>query len=76
MPTEITGQNGAVIKQDTNIAITGCGSTLGFKRESKLAKALKSCRKKYAHNRPKRTSCERAARKKYGAKKAAHRKKR
>jgi hypothetical protein len=25
MPTEITGQNGAVIKQTTNIAVTGCG---------------------------------------------------
>jgi hypothetical protein len=68
MPTEITGQNGAVIKQDTRIAITGCSGVLGSKTETKLAKALKACRKKYAHNRAKRSSCERAARKKYGAK--------
>jgi hypothetical protein len=26
MPTEITGQNGAVIKQTTHIAVTGCGT--------------------------------------------------
>lgn len=70
MPTEITGQNGAVIRQDTNVAITGCGNVLGFKKESKLAKALKACRKKFARNARKRASCERAARKKYGAKKS------
>jgi hypothetical protein len=76
MPTEITGQNGAVIHQTTQIAITGC--VLSSKTESKLAKALKQCRKRYAHNPSKRVSCERAARKKYakGAKKAAHGKRR
>jgi hypothetical protein len=69
MPTEIIGQNGAVIKQTTKIALTGC--VLGSRQESRLAKALKKCRKQYRHNRRKRASCERAARKKYGAKKGA-----
>jgi hypothetical protein len=73
MPTEITGQNGAVIKQTTKIALTGC--VLGSRHESRLAKALKKCRKQYKHNRRKRASCERAARKKYGAKKSAKHKK-
>jgi hypothetical protein len=72
MPTEITGQNGAVIHQTTQIAITGCA--LSSKTESKLAKALKQCRKRYAHNRRKRASCERAARKKYGARGSKHKK--
>jgi hypothetical protein len=67
MPTEITGQNGDVIKQTTKIALSG-RCVLGFKTESKLAKALKACRKKYAHNKKKRISCERAAKKKYGPK--------
>jgi hypothetical protein len=26
MPTEITGQNGAVIKQNTHVAVTGCAA--------------------------------------------------
>jgi hypothetical protein len=28
MPTEITGQNGAVVKQTTHIKVTGCGPTV------------------------------------------------
>jgi hypothetical protein len=76
MPTEITGQNGAVLKQTTNIAITGCGGVAGFKAESKLAKALKACRSKYKGKakKKKREACERQARKKY-AKKSSHKKK-
>jgi hypothetical protein len=61
MPTEITGQNGAVIKQTTKIAVTGCKAT----RSQLLAKALKACRKK--KNRSRRVACERQARKKYAA---------
>jgi hypothetical protein len=75
IPTVITGQNGAVINQNTNVAITGCGKVLGFRAESKLAKALKACRKKYAHNRRKRASCEAQARKKYAHKAAKKHKK-
>ncbi len=91
MPTEITGQNGAVIEQETNIAISDCGGVLPSKsakqakptRAQLLAKALKSCRKKYAKKTEKtrRVACEKAARKKYGpktkaAKKSAHKAKR
>ena len=72
MPTEISGQNGVLIKQKTKIRITGCPKVKKHKltRKQKLAKALKECRK---HNKKakKREACERAARKKYGPKKAA-----
>jgi hypothetical protein len=72
MPTELTGQNGDVLKQTTNIAITGCGGVASFRAESKLAKALKACRSKYKGNakKKKRLACEARARKKYGAKKS------
>jgi hypothetical protein len=63
MPTEITGQNGAVVKQTTKIAVTGCPKVKTPTRAQKLAKALKACRKQKG---AKRTSCEKAARKKYG----------
>jgi ribosomal protein S9 len=77
LPTEITGQNGAVIKQNTSVALTGCGAVKAFKesRSQKLAKALSKCRKQFKHNKRKRQSCEKAARKKYGAKKAKKTKK-
>ncbi len=64
MPTEITGQNGAVIRQTTGIVPTGCPKALTASQ--KLTVALKLCRKK--QNKAKRQACERAARKKYGAK--------
>jgi hypothetical protein len=71
MPTEITAQNGAIIKQTTKVAITGCGGVLGAKytRAQLLAKALKACRKH--KNKKKRLACEKQAHKKYGPKKAA-----
>ena len=73
MPTVITGQNGAVVEQDTKIAITGCSGVLGAKaaqpakptRAQLLAKALKTCRKD--KKKSKRLACEKQARKKYGA---------
>jgi hypothetical protein len=70
MPTVITGQNGAVIEQDTKLAVTGCGGVKPFKA-SKLDEALKACQKKYKHRKSTRLSCEKLARKKYAAKKAA-----
>ena len=73
MPTVITGQNGMVIKQTTKIAVQGCKAVKGYKVESKLAKALKACRKD--KKRAKRVACEKRARKKYGSKKAKKAKK-
>jgi hypothetical protein len=72
MPTEIVGQNGAVIKQTTKVAITRCHGVKPFK-ESSLNKALRACRK--IKSKAKRVACEKKARKKY-AHKAARSKKR
>jgi hypothetical protein len=71
MPTEITAQNGAVIKQETKIGLTGCVKGIkkaALTRAQKLKKALKACHKK--KNKAKRVACEKQARKKYGPKKA------
>jgi hypothetical protein len=86
MPTEITGQNGTVVRQTTQIALTGCGSggVLSFceahkaNSKCKLEKALKACRKKYKGNskaiKKKRASCEAQAKKKYGKTSKKHKK--
>ncbi len=66
MPTEIVGQNGAVIRQTTNIVANGCAASHPLTRAQLLAKALKTCRK--AKKKSKRVSCEKQARKKYGPK--------
>ncbi len=65
VPTVITGQNGAVVKQTTKIAVVGCAKALS--RAQKLAKALETCRKKV---RGKRAGCEKRARKQYASAKA------
>ena len=62
MPTELVGQNGAVIHQTTNIAVTGCPKSRS--RAQLRAAALSACRKKRGH--AKRAACERAVRNKYG----------
>jgi hypothetical protein len=84
IPTELTGQNGAFISQNTKIALIGCGAVKGstvkkLTRAQLLAKALKACRTKYKKKKSKRIACEKQARKKYGpthkkkpAKKSAH----
>jgi hypothetical protein len=74
MPTTITGQNGAIVKQETNIAVTGCKKAKPLTRKQKLAKALKSCRKRFKHNAKKRAKCVASAKKKYGAKKKSGKK--
>ncbi len=73
MPTEIVGQNGAVIRRVTKVGVTGCGGTLAFKatRRQLLARALKTCRAK-ARKRA-RPACERRARKRYGRPGRGHR---
>ena len=58
MPTEFVGQNGALIKQSTPIAITGCAKAKATKAQ-KLAATLRACRKK---SKSKRAVCARAAR--------------
>jgi hypothetical protein len=62
MPTEFFGQNGAVLKRSTKIAVTGCKKK-SLTRKQKLAKALKACHKKRG---TKRANCERAARRRFG----------
>ena len=73
MPTEITGQNGALIKQATRIGIVGCGGVRSYRatRAQLLAKALKACRKN--RKRSRRVACEKRARKRYAVKKPARR---
>jgi hypothetical protein len=70
MPTEITGQNGAVINQNTKIAVSGCAGVLSSKakltRAQLLTRALKVCRKH--KNKHKRLTCEKQAHKRYAAK--------
>ncbi len=63
MPTVITAQDGAEVKQNTNLTIAGCPKVLTLKQ--KLAKALKTCRKTRGKN--KRNGCERIARRRYGS---------
>lgn len=75
MPTTITGQNGKVIEQDTQIAITGCGAVKSSKARKltlaqRLANALAQCRGAHRRSRKERTACERTARRLYTAKKA------
>jgi hypothetical protein len=77
MPTEITAQDGAVLRQSTQITPTGCKGVLGSKttltRAQLLAKALKACHKD--KNKHKRQTCEKQARKRYGPKKPTKKKK-
>jgi len=67
VPTVIGAQDGTIIHQDTKVTLTGCPKALTTKQ--KLTNALKACRKDKNH--AKRSTCERAARKKYPAKTAA-----
>jgi hypothetical protein len=61
MPTELTAQNGALLRRSTPIKVTGCKP---ITRRQKLLTALRSCRKK--RNQAKRRSCERGARRRFG----------
>jgi hypothetical protein len=64
MPTAITAQNGAVLKQSTKITATGCPKPKKtLTRAQKLAKALKACPKKHGKAR---SACRKKARKAYG----------
>jgi hypothetical protein len=74
MPTEIVGQNGAVIKQTTKIALRDCKKVAASRPLSRvplLRRALAGCRKAHEHSKSKRAKCERQARTRYATKKAA-----
>jgi len=64
MPSEFLAQNGALLKQKTPIAVTGCAKHK-LTRAQKLKAALKACKKK--HSKVKRAACQRQARRRYGA---------
>jgi hypothetical protein len=64
MPSEFTGQNGAVFKQSTKITVTGCAKTRILTRAQKLAKALKACHK--VRSRARRRACAARAHRRYG----------
>ncbi len=73
IPTVITAQDGAVIEQDTKVAITGCSAVKSFKAKKptlaqQLAKALAKCHSAYKHSASKRAACERKAHATYTAK--------
>ncbi len=62
LPTAITAQNGAVLKQSTKITATGCPRVRVLTRAQKLAKALKACHEKRSKAR---ASCRKKARHAY-----------
>jgi hypothetical protein len=70
IPTRIVGQNGALIEQNTKVAVSGCAKVKALTKAQLLSKALAECHKKYKakSKKAKRQKCEKAARKKYGAK--------
>jgi hypothetical protein len=61
MPTEFLAQNGALIRQNTPISVSGC--VRQTTRAQRLAQALRACHKKAKRARVK---CERQAHRKYG----------
>jgi hypothetical protein len=64
MPTEFTGQNGAVFDQSTKVGVTGCAKAKSLTRAQKLEAALRTCHKN--KNKARRAGCEARARKRYG----------
>ncbi len=68
MPRAFVAQNGLEIHQNTKIGVNGCPK--GLTKAQKLAKALEACNKKHGKRR---ATCERAARRAYGAKASAKR---
>ena len=78
MPTEIVGQNGAVINQTAKIALQGCKTVKSSKpekltRAQLLKQALALCRRRHMHGRARRVMCEKQARHRYAAKRPAKR---
>lgn len=62
MPAEFLAQNGALVRQNTPVAVTGCAKHK-LTRAQKLAAALRACRHKPTSRR---AACARKAHRKYG----------
>ena len=76
MPTTIISQSNKLIETETEISTTGCSGVRGSKTKKlslrqRYVKALKTCRGRYKHNKPKRARCERKAHATYSAKAVA-----
>jgi hypothetical protein len=69
-PTEMVGQNGALLNFSTRVKLKGC--VLAHHTENELARLLKQCRK--AKNHKVRVKCEATARKRFAAMKACKKK--
>jgi hypothetical protein len=70
MPTTMIAQNGIVLEQETNVAVTGCGEVKSAKThkltlKQKLKRSLRSCRYKHKHAKAKRQRCEHQAHARY-----------
>jgi hypothetical protein len=84
IPTTITGQNGAVVKQTTKIGVSGCAKKKTLTRAQKLTAALRVCRTKFGGVHPRKSKakrrerevCEKAAERKFGSVHKAKSKKR
>jgi hypothetical protein len=77
IPTQLIGQNGTLVGETVKVAVQGCSAVRASKtrkltRAQKLALALKACRKRHAHPRATRASCEHNARRRYGAQQAGN----
>jgi hypothetical protein len=64
MPVHFRGSNGLEINENARVGVTGCKH---LTRAQKLAAALKACHRKHG---ARRRSCERAARRAYGVRRA------
>ena len=76
IPTLLTGQNGTAIQEAVKVSVQGCRAVKASKakpltRKQKLARALQACRKHDRRFRARRAGCERQARQRYAAKRAA-----
>jgi hypothetical protein len=71
-PTEITAQNGTIVKTVTKVVPKGCAPVKRLTNKQKLAKALATCHK--VKKKAKRHSCEVTAHKRFPVKKTAKKK--
>jgi hypothetical protein len=77
IPTQLTGQNATLVKQNVKLAVQGCTGVMATKTKKltnaqKLARALTACRKSHPHARAQRARCERKARKRYASTRRVH----